>query len=251
MPTFTVDLAGQNALVTGAGAGIGRAIALALGKSGAAVAAVDLNIERAEAVSEEIQKCGARSIGLQADISNRFQTANMIEQTRDALGKINILVNAAGIFKAEPMLFIDEWDWRRQIEVNMTGVFFCMQLVGRVMASEGGGCMINLASTVGYQKSLPAGIGYVTGKSGMIGMTRQAARELAPYQIRVNAIAAGNINEDDMPAASPQHSLLQRNGRPEDIAQVALFLCSDAADFITGQVITVDGGSIDFEVENL
>ena len=146
---------------------------------------------------------------------------------------------------------IDEWDWRRQIEVNMTGVFFCMQLVGRVMANEGGGCMINLASTAGYQKSLPAGIGYVSGKSGMIGMTRQAARELAPYQIRVNAIAAGNINEDDMPAASPQHSLLQRTGSPDDVAQVALFLCSDAADFITGQVITVDGGSRNFEAENL
>ena len=115
------------------------------------------------------------------------------------LGEINILVNAAGIFKAEPMLYIDEWDWRRQIEVNMTGVFFCMQLVGRVMANEGGGCMINLASAAGYQKSLPAGIGFVSGKSGMIGMTLQAARELARHHIRVNAIAAGNINEDDMP----------------------------------------------------
>ena len=87
MPTFTVDLAGQNALVTGAGAGIGRAIALALGKSGAAVAAIDLNVERAEDVSQTIQKYGVRSIGLQADISNRFQTANMIERTRDAFGR--------------------------------------------------------------------------------------------------------------------------------------------------------------------
>lgn len=243
MSSFSVDLAGQSALVTGAGAGIGRAIALALVASGAAVAISDLNIERAEAVAEEARDRAGARIALQADVSNRFQTANMIEQARDAFGRINILVNAAGIFKAEPMLSIDEWDWRRQLEVNSTGTFFCMQLVGRVMADEGGGRIINLTSIAGYNQTIPSGIPYAAGKGSIIAMTRQAARELAPHGIRVNAIAAGNIEEEDLPRVAPKRVLLNRAGRPDDIAKAALFLCSDAADFITGQVIVVDGGS--------
>ncbi len=239
---FQVDLTGQNALVTGAGSGCGRAIALALADSGAAVAVSDLNIERAERVSEQIKARHQRAIALQADVSNRFQAANMIETTRDALGKIHILINAAGIFKAEPMLKIDEWDWRRQLEVNITGSFFCMQLVGRVMADEGGGSIVNLSSAAALRSTIPAGIGYLAGKASVSAMTRQAARELAPHQIRVNAIAAGNIAEDDMPPVSPEQTLLGRVGFPEDIANAALFLCSDAAEFITGQVLVVDGG---------
>ena len=244
MSSFSVDLTGHSALITGAGAGIGRAIAIALAASGAAVAISDLNIERAESVAEEARDCGGTAIALRADVSNRFQTANMIEQTRDAYGRINILVNAAGIFKAEPLLSIDEWDWRRQIEVNTTGVFFCMQLVGRVMADEGGGRIINLTSTAGYSQTLPAGMPYTASKASVIAMTRQAARELAPHGIRVNAIAAGNIEGDDLPQVAPGSVLLNRAGQPDDIAKAALFLCSDAADFITGQIIVVDGGSL-------
>ncbi len=244
MSSFSVDLAGQSALVTGAGAGIGRAIALTLAQSGAAVAISDLNIERAETVAEEAHAQGGACVALRADVSNRFQTANMIEQVRDAYGRIDILVNAAGIFKAEPMLNIDEWDWRRQLEVNSTGTFFCMQLVGRVMADEGGGRMINLTSTAGYHQTIPSGIPYAASKGSIIAMTRQAARELAPHGIRVNAIAAGNIDDGDLPRVAPERVLLNRAGRPDDIAKAALFLCSDAADFITGQVIVVDGGSL-------
>jgi len=117
-----------------------------------------------------------------------------------------------------------------------------MQLVGRVMADEGGGVMINLASTAGNPLALDEGMGYVAGKSSILGMTRQAAKELAPHNIRVNAICAGNINEADMPAVKPENTLLNRIGTPEDIANVALFLCSDASSFITGQAIIVDGG---------
>ena len=244
MSSFSVDLTGHSALITGAGAGIGRAIAIALAASGAAVAISDLNIERAESVAEEARDCGGSSIAVRADVSNRFQTANMIEQTRDAYGRIHILVNAAGIFKAEPLLSIDEWDWRRQIEVNTTGVFFCTQLVGRVMADEGGGRIINLTSTTGYSQTLPAGMPYTASKASIIAMTRQAARELAPHGIRVNAIAAGNIEGDDLPQVAPGSVLLNRAGQPDDIAKAALFLCSDAADFITGQIIVVDGGSL-------
>lgn len=226
MPNFDLDLAGQTALVTGAGAGNGRALALALATKGASVSVIDLNIERADKVAEAIQVIGGSALPLQADVSNRFQVANVIERTRDAFGKIDILVNASSIFHAEPLLNIDEWNWRRQIEVNITGAFFCMQLVGRVMADEGGGGIVNLAAVEAFESSLPAGIGYITGGAGIIGMTRQAARELAPHGIRVNCIAAKSQAESSAV-----------------IADAALFLCSNRAKSVTGQVVVVDDGS--------
>jgi len=243
MSQFTVDLSGQNALVTGAGAGCGRAIAEALAASGATVALSDLNIERAEAGAEAIQRGGGAALGLRADVSNRFQVANMIEQARDALGQLDILVNAAGVFHAEPLLTIDEWHWRRQLEVNLSGAFFATQLVGRVMAAEGGGRIINLTAALAWQAALPAGLGYMASKAGIVGLTQQAARELAPLGIRVNAIAAGHVQEDDMPAVAANQTCLARAGEPAYIAQVALCLCSAAADFIIGQVLVVDGGA--------
>ena len=243
MTKLKVDLSSKRALVTGAGTGCGRAIALALAANGASVAVNDLNIERADKVAEEIHDGGGTAFALQADVSNRFQTANMIELTRDAFGGIDILVNAAGVFKAEPMLKIDEWDWRRQIEVNITGAFFCTQLVGRVMAEEGGGNIIFLSSAEAYQATLPEGIGYITGKAGVIGMMRQAARELTHHRIRVNAIAAGSVGENDTDRGGAKQTLLERAVTPDAVAKTALYLCSDAADFVTGQVLVVDGGS--------
>ena len=225
MPDLKVDLTGQTALVAGGGAGSGRLIALALGAKGAFVAVSDLNIERADNVADEIRADGASAIALHADVSNRFQVANMIERTRDAFGRIDILVNAAGIFHAEPLLNVDEWNWRRQIEVNITGTFFSTQLVARVMADEGGGNVVNLASADAGNSSLPAGIGYITGSAGVIGMTRQAARELALHGIRVNCIAT---NTQEKPTA--------------DVTGAALFLCSDASKSMTGQVLMADGG---------
>ena len=242
MPNFSVDLHDQNALVTGGGAGRGRVIALALAASGASVAVGDLNIERAENTVEKIERLGGKAIALHVDVSNRFQTANMIESTRDAFGKIGILVNAAEVYHPEPMLTIDEWNWRRQLEVNVTGTFFCMQLAARVMADEGGGSIINLTSVEALRSTLPAGIGFMAGKAGVIAMTRQAARELAPHQIRVNAIAAGNFNEDESLPSLPHVPLPKRLGRLAEVSGAALFLCSDAARFITGQVLEVDDG---------
>lgn len=242
MSLFRVDLRGQTAIVTGAGAGIGKAAALVLAQSGAAVVVNDLNPDRADLVHEEITQAGGKSLAWQADVANRFQVGSLIEGARDAFGQINILVNAAGIQQQGALTALDEWDWRRQVDVNLTGAFFCSQLLGRVMADEGGGVIVNIASTAGHPNPLPQGVGYVATKAGMIGLTKQCAREFAPLNIRVNAICPGNIFEEDNPITPSFNNAQNRLGTPEEIASVVLFLCSDAASFITGQAINVDGG---------
>jgi 3-oxoacyl-[acyl-carrier protein] reductase len=238
---FTIDLAGQTALVTGAGADEGRAIALALARSGAAVVVNDLNPDRVDRVTVEIENHGGKAIGWQADVTNRFQVGSLVEAARDAFGRIHILINAAGAFKAEPMSTLDEWDWRRLLDVNLTGAFFCSQLVSRVMADEGRGVIVNIASTAGHLNPIAEGVSYVASKAGLIGLTKQSARELAPFGIRVNAICPGNIAPDETPSTPPNNAQ-RRFGTADEIAAVALFLCSDAASFITGQAINVDGG---------
>jgi 3-oxoacyl-[acyl-carrier protein] reductase len=235
------DFSGYNALVTGAGIGIGQAVALALAQAGAQVMVNDLNPDRADTVVEQIRAAGGTAAAFQGDISNRFQAAALIETARDTFGQIHLLINAAGIYKAEPMARTDEWDWRRQIEVNVTGTFFCTQLMGRVMADEGGGVIVNVASSAGL-KTLPEGAGYVTSKAAVIAMTRQTARELAPHNIRVNCVCPGSVAESDMPPIETPTNFLGRAGTPDEVADVILFLCSDAARFMTGQALVVDGG---------
>ncbi len=227
--------------MTGAGAGQGRAIALALAESGASLAVSDINIERAEAVAERIGVGGGRAVALHADVSNRFQTANMIERTRDAFGGIDILVNAAEVFHPEPLLRIDEWNWRRQLEVNITGAFFCLQLVARVMADEGGGRIINVLPAEALGSTIKSGIGYLTGKAGLFALTRQGARELASSGIRVNAIAFGLEAQDWNPLAENGGLAVKLYDGPGGIGGAAQFLCSEAGRSVSGQVLAVSG----------
>ena len=238
---FSVDLRGKVAIVTGAGAGIGRAIALALGNAGASVGVNDINPDRADTVAEEIITAGGQALPWQADVSNKFQAAAFIENVRDKFTNLHIVVNAAGVQRAASFIKLDEYDWRRIIEVNLTGTFFVSQLAGRVLADEGGGVIVNLASVYGHTMTLPDNAPYTASKAGIIALTREMARELAPMGVRVNAICPAQIQEPNEPPlviTNPQN----RAGTPEEVAAVALFLCSDAASFITGQAIHVDGG---------
>lgn len=242
MPNFHVDFTGKTAIITGAGAGIGKAAALALAQAGAAVVLNDLNPDRIDRIAAEITAKGGKAVAFDGDVSNRFQVAALIERARDAFGQIHFMVNAAGVFKAEALSNVDEWDFRRQVDVNLVGTFFCLQLMSRVMADEGGGAIVNLASTAGHPKALEAGIGYVGSKAGILGLTKQAAHELAAKNVRVNAVCPAYIDEMDMPKFETVPNAMQRMGSSEEIANVILFLLSDAAAFITGQAINVDGG---------
>lgn len=218
---FHVDLRGHTALVTGAGEGVGLAIALALAAAGAAVVAFDINPDGADRAAQQIIEAGGRVEARQGDVCNRFQASAAIEAARDAFGRVTILVNAAGVFKTGAFGSLDEWDWRRVIDVNLTGAFFFTQLVARVMADEGGGTIINIASAAGAGATLPTGAAYVSSKAGLIGLTQQSARELAPLGVRINAVC---------PAV------------PADAAGVAaavLFLASNAAAAITGQSLHI------------
>ncbi len=236
---ITFDFSGKTVIVAGGGAGVGRAIALAFAQAGANVGVNDLNPDRAASVPEEIIASGGQAMGFQGDIANRYQASAFIERTRDAYGRIDYAINAVGAFQPTPFQKVDEWDLRRQTEVNLVGTYFIMQLVSRVMNDDGGGVIVNVANSYA-NRTLEGGAPYLATKGAILSLTRQAARELAPQNIRVNAVAPGNIENDDLPTHNA--NMLGRPGDPADVAQAVLFLC--AAPYITGTILNVDGGLV-------
>lgn len=227
MTERTALLAGRSAIVTGGAAGIGQAAALALAAAGAAVVVADINPDGAARTAAQIVTAGGRALDVHADVSNRFQAANVIEQARDAFGKLDVLVNAAGVYKRGGVALLDEWDWRRIVDVNLTGTFFMTQLTARVMGDEGGGAIVNLTSSA---PTLPEGAAYLASKAAVLALTRQCAREYAPLRVRVNAVAS--TVDEDLPADV-------RVGTPQEAAAAILYLCSDDAQHVSGQALSV------------
>jgi 3-oxoacyl-[acyl-carrier protein] reductase len=243
-------LAGKIALVTGAQQGIGKAIALAYGREGASVVINYLdNQAAAEEIATQIRALGQRAVPLAGDVARAADVRRMVE-AGESLGGIDILVNNAGIFPRVEFLDMTEAQWDEVLNVNLKGTFLCTQAVAQKLVERGRpGAVINLASSAAFRSS-PRGVHYVASKAGIVGVTRATALELAPYRVRVNAIAPGTtdtaqprygMSEAELQAAGRQVPL-GRMGTPEDVADLAVFLASDEARHITGQTIHVNGG---------
>jgi glucose 1-dehydrogenase len=245
------ELDGKVALVTGAGSGIGHAIASRFGREGARVA---INYrgtaEPAERLAAELTEAGARSIAVQADVAKSDEVGAMVERVVSELGPVTVLVNNAGVEEAAPFLELEEESWNRVLAVNLTGAFLCAQACARVMRDAGGGAIVNISSV---HEDLPflENTAYCAAKGGLRMLMRNAAVELAEFGIRVNNIAPGPIAtpinrealEDPETLALLRRVVpLARWGEPEEVAEVALFLASDRSAYVTGATYSIDGG---------
>lgn len=235
----------QVAIVTGGGRGIGRAIAKGFVQEGAAVVIADVDVEHGNATCQEIIELGGKAIFVPTQVADRASVEAMADAAMAEFGRIDILVNNAAILGVNGHIFdVTQEIWDRVIGVNLTGVYLCSQIVGKVMAKAGRGNIINLSSVNGTVPQ-PGCIAYGAAKAGVESMTILLAEELAPYGIRTNCIAPGPI-QSNMPDGAPtrptERPLLGRTGLPSEVASVAVFLASEESSYVMGQVIAVDGG---------
>ncbi len=243
-----MELTGHIALVTGAGSGIGKAAAIELARSGARVAASDVNSTSVSSVVEEIKGVGGDAFCCTADVSVRSQVDKMIEAVTEALGKVDILVNNAGFGQYKPFETLTETDWDRMMAVHLKGAFNCAQAVLEQMKTAQWGRIVNMASVAGMTGT-PTHCHYSAAKAGLIGFTKALARELAPHNITVNAVAPGLTDTPFIKAVKPElqqavidRTPMRRPASPQEVAWACCFLASDKAAYITGQVISPNGG---------
>jgi len=240
------DLTGRVAVVTGAARGIGKAAAEVLHKAGAAVAIADLDQPGAADVARSL---GERALGLYVDVSNAEAVQAMVDQVVKVFGGVDILVNSAGICKRGRILEIPEEEWDQLLAINLKGTFLCCRAALPSMIERGWGRIVNIASISGKIGGLMVGVHYAASKGGVLALTKGLAREAAPQGITVNAVCPALV-DTDMSSLFTDEELeryiatvpLRRLGKPEDVAQAVLYLCSEEASYITGEVLDINGG---------
>jgi NAD(P)-dependent dehydrogenase (short-subunit alcohol dehydrogenase family) len=257
-----MTLENQVVIVTGAGQGIGKASAIAMARAGADVVAVDIDNDAASRTAEEIKAAGRRSLAIQADLGDLKDIDRMVSQTVAAYGRLDTLVNNAGVTRKASMMDLTEADWDRIHRVNSKGVFFAMQRAAREMIPRRSGRIVNMASVAGKGYKDSSNVIYAGSKGAVIAMTRLAAHSLAPHNINVNAVCPGlvltalvdaqmqamaqrdGISVDQAKQRAVASIPIKRGNEPEDIAAMVVFLASPGARNITGQSFNVDGGLI-------
>lgn len=237
------------AIVTGAGRGIGLSIALAFAREGARVAVCDIDDSLLDGAMAEIGAVDGEARAFKMDVTSREQIQGVVSEVDDQWGTIDILVNNAGIYEVLPFEEITEEQWDRLLAVNLKGTFLCCQAVIPSMVAQGGGRIISIASSAGKTGGKLAGAHYSVSKAGVICLAKQLARELGAYGITVNAVAPGRIDTPMIQVASSEENEafrlqtpLGRLGTPADVANAVVFLASDEASFITGEIVDVNGG---------
>ena len=244
------NLSGKVALVTGGGRGIGKAIVLELAGQGADVVVSDIDPAIAEQTATEAVRLGVRSLALKADVSKSDDVEAMVQKSIEGMGRIDILVNNAGITRDTLLMRMEEKDWDLVLDINLKGAFLCTKAVSRPMMKQRSGKIVNIASVVGLMGNAGQS-NYAASKAGLIGFTKSVAKELASRNIQANAVAPGFI-ETEMTAHLPPEARdaflaqipAKRPGTAQDVARVVAFLSSPASDYVTGQVIPVDGGMV-------
>jgi 3-oxoacyl-[acyl-carrier protein] reductase len=238
------------ALVTGGARGIGQAIAMTFAREGADIVVADVNLEIAQKTALEIEALGRKALALEMDVTNYEKVEEGINKILDKMGKVDILVNNAGITKDNLLLRMSQADWDAVINVNLKGTFNCIKAVTRPMIKQRSGRIISIASIIGLMGN-PGQANYAASKAGIIALTKTVAKELASRNINANAVAPGFI-QTEMTAKLPEDIKkkmleaipLAKLGTPQDVANTCLFLASDESSYITGQVITIDGGMV-------
>ncbi len=244
------SLEGKAAVITGAGQGIGKEIALLLAGEGSRIVLADINYNMAEAVAREIEAMGVEAMPYELDVTSGDRVKEMVDKVLDKFKRIDILINNAGITRDNLILRLKDEEWDSVLNVNLKGAFNCIKAVSKVMLKAHSGRIVNISSIIGLIGN-PGQANYAASKAGLIGLTKSAARELGSRGINVNAVAPGYISTPmtDRLSEETKKGILQKIplgkfAHPKEVAKAVLFLVSEASDYITGQVICVDGGMV-------